>query len=94
MHLNHLPAWHQSWTEARFLSTVVCCRRNGKVIEQYREPKQGSEPLSFGSVYAQPFTTQYVVLLTRFLRSFWRNPTVSEAACWLVQRSAYHCDQL
>ena len=44
-------------------------------IDEHEVPEQGSKPLSFDTLYAQPITTQYVVLVTLFLRTFWRTPS-------------------
>ncbi|KAK9802906.1 hypothetical protein WJX73_004507 [Symbiochloris irregularis] len=50
-------------------------RQTLATIEKLEQPKPGSSPLGFDTLYAQSLWRQYQVLFRRFLRVFWRTPS-------------------
>lgn len=43
-------------------------------------PKEGAQPTKLASQFAQPFSIQFVELMKRCMREYWRNPGVRRGA--------------
>mmetsp|Transcript_9242 Transcript_9242/g.27733 ORF Transcript_9242/g.27733 Transcript_9242/m.27733 type:complete len:1604 (+) Transcript_9242:484-5295(+) len=50
------------------------CRCNERLIAELSVPREGSEPLSFATVYSQGRWSQFTTLLHRNFRTYWRSP--------------------
>lgn len=50
------------------------CRRNAELVEELAQPPPGSKPLHFSHPFASSGWTQFSVLMSRWLKSYWRNP--------------------
>jgi ABC-2 type transporter len=57
-----------------FFIELHLCRRNLALIEELSVPPEGSTPLHFDEQFAQPRWSQFVLLLRRNFRSYWRTP--------------------
>lgn len=56
------------------------CRRNDALVTELSVPKEGAQPTKLASQYAQPFSIQFVELMKRCMREYWRNPGVRRGA--------------
>ena len=76
----------EPWQVPQLLS-MPCRRDYEKVIEEYSEPKEGSQPLHFPSQYATSTMGQYKWLVWRYFIINWR---LTECAR-VLQLSAVIC---
>jgi energy-coupling factor transporter ATP-binding protein EcfA2 len=49
-------------------------RRNAELVQELSQPPSGSQPLNFRHPFASSGWTQFSVLMSRWLKSYWRNP--------------------
>lgn len=58
----------------RSLAPLSFCRRNDLLVSELSVPTPGSQPLKFDRPFAASTLEQFKVLMTRWLRSYWRHP--------------------
>ncbi len=61
------------------------CRQQEKLIEGLKQPKEGSEPLSFETKYSRNLVSQFRLLMQKALQQYWRMPAYNS------MRMAFTC---